>query len=153
MQHTTVKPPAAAARVPVATVSLYSWPGSRRWTWRSMKPGQTILPAASSTIAPGAVRLGPRRSMRSPASSTSWTASRELAGSTTRPLRTRRLMPRLSGRRPGGAARPCARPRLGDLIEDHRVGTVGDLRRELDAAIHRAGVHDEHVGPRLGAQL
>src|SRR2546430_881920 len=22
-----------AARVPVATVSLYSWPGSRRWTW------------------------------------------------------------------------------------------------------------------------
>ena len=48
MQHTAVKPPAAAARVPVATVSLYSKPGSRRCTWMSMKPGHTTLPLAST---------------------------------------------------------------------------------------------------------
>ena len=44
-----VKPPAAAARVPVAIVSLCSWPGSRRWQCTSTKPGATINPAASIT--------------------------------------------------------------------------------------------------------
>ena len=39
MQATAVKPPATAAAVPVATVSLCSWPGSRRCTCMSMKPG------------------------------------------------------------------------------------------------------------------
>ena len=39
MQQIVVKPPAAAARVPVSMSSLYSWPGSRRWTWRSIRPG------------------------------------------------------------------------------------------------------------------
>ena len=43
--QTAVKPPAAAAMAPVATVSSSSWPGSRRCTWRSMRPGVTILPA------------------------------------------------------------------------------------------------------------
>src|SRR5262245_48387770 len=33
---------------------------------------------------------------------------------------------------------------LGDLVEDHRVRPVGDLRRELDAAIYGAGMHDQH---------
>ena len=32
MQQTEVNPPAAAARAPDSIVSLYSWPGSRRWT-------------------------------------------------------------------------------------------------------------------------
>ena len=44
MQHTAVNPPAAAARVPLAIVSLYSWPGSRRWAWMSISPGHTTLP-------------------------------------------------------------------------------------------------------------
>ena len=48
MHATAVKPPAAAARVPLAMVSLYSKPGSRRCTWMSMKPGHTTLPAAST---------------------------------------------------------------------------------------------------------
>ena len=52
MQATAVKPPAAAAIVPVRTVSLYSWPGSRRWTWMSMSPGVTTSPAASIVSAP-----------------------------------------------------------------------------------------------------
>ena len=43
MQHTEVNPPAAAAAVPEAIVSLYVCPGSRKWTCRSMKPGATSL--------------------------------------------------------------------------------------------------------------
>ena len=44
MQATAVKPPATAAAVPVAIVSLCVWPGSRRCTCMSMKPGATIAP-------------------------------------------------------------------------------------------------------------
>jgi hypothetical protein len=54
MQATAVKPPAAAARVPVRMVSLYSWPGSRRCTWMSISPGATTSPLASSTSASAA---------------------------------------------------------------------------------------------------
>ena len=50
MAQTVVKPPRAAARVPVAIVSLYSKPGSRRWQCRSMKPGHTTRPAASTIL-------------------------------------------------------------------------------------------------------
>ena len=49
MQATAVKPPATAAAVPVATVSLCSCPGSRRCTCMSISPGQTTSPPASST--------------------------------------------------------------------------------------------------------
>ena len=52
MHATAVKPPAAAARVPLAMVSLYSKPGSRRCTCMSMKPGHTTLPVASTVSAP-----------------------------------------------------------------------------------------------------
>ena len=42
------------------------------WRWMSMKPGQSILPAASSTAAPGgAGRPGPTASIVSPCTSTS----------------------------------------------------------------------------------
>ncbi len=65
MQHTDVKPPRAAARVPVAMVSMSSRPGSRRWTCRSTKPGQTTFPRASRTrsaagagCVPGTCHLG-----------------------------------------------------------------------------------------------
>ena len=47
MQATDVTPPARAAAVPVAIVSSSSRPGSRRWTCMSIRPGQTIRPAAS----------------------------------------------------------------------------------------------------------
>ena len=47
MQQTAVNPPRAAARVPVSIVSDISWPGSRRWQCRSMKPGATTSPVAS----------------------------------------------------------------------------------------------------------
>src|SRR5919106_6646005 len=140
----------------------------------SMKPGQTILPVAWSTVpSAGAASPAPTRSMRPPLSSTSCTASIELAGSTTRPFRMSRLPPALprGGPRHGpphpptlgaprgtrGAPRSPARSRrlsrlaagqqvedahayrhaLGHLVEDHRVGPVGYLGGELDAAVHR----------------
>ncbi len=54
MAQTVVKPPRAAAFVPVSIVSLYSKPGSRRCVCRSTKPGVTSRPRASKTRAPGA---------------------------------------------------------------------------------------------------
>src|SRR5256885_11121742 len=164
MQHTAVTPPAAAARVPVATVSLYSCPGSRRWTCMSMKPGHTHMPAASITAAPaGATSLVPTRAILPSSISTSWTASTEPAGSITRPPRISSVM----GFAPFGSwgwrlRAPAAREQQehrhahghapGDLVEDHRVRAVGDFRRQLDAAVDGAGMHDEHVGPRVGGQ-
>src|SRR4030067_394576 len=50
-QFRVVKPPVAAALEPVSTVSLYSYPGSRRCTWQSMRPGITYLLVASITLA------------------------------------------------------------------------------------------------------
>ena len=52
MQQTAVNPPAFAAAVPAVMVSLYSYPGSRRCTCMSMRPGTTNFPAASMTWAP-----------------------------------------------------------------------------------------------------
>ena len=39
MASTMVIPPASAAAVPDAKSSLWVAPGSRRWTWTSIKPG------------------------------------------------------------------------------------------------------------------
>src|ERR671936_1233662 len=143
MQHTAVKPPAAAARVPVATVSLYSWPGSRRCTCISMKPGQTHRPLASSTVAPeGACSRAATRAILPSSIRTSCTASIDAAGSITRPPRIRSAM---LLRLPAASAREQQEHRhahgdtFGDLIEDDRVGAVGDLRRQLDAAVHGTG--------------
>ena len=47
IQHTLVIPPAAAAAVPVMISSLWVWPGSRRWTCMSTKPGAATKPAQS----------------------------------------------------------------------------------------------------------
>lgn len=40
MAHTMVTPPASAAAVPDAKSSLWVPPGSRRWTWTSISPGE-----------------------------------------------------------------------------------------------------------------
>ena len=53
-----VNPPRAAARAAVATVSAASPPGSRRWAWRSHRPGASDEPAA---IDPLGARIGLRR--------------------------------------------------------------------------------------------
>src|SRR5271157_3061513 len=87
MAQTEVNPPAAAAAVPVALVSLWACPGSRRCTCRSMKPGATMHPfALKLRLAwprsfPGAATAATRPSRRS--TSISW--STPPAGSTTCP--------------------------------------------------------------------
>lgn len=50
MAHTMVTPPARAAAVPDAKSSLWVPPGSRRWTWTSIRPGEQ-----------GSVRTPPQR--------------------------------------------------------------------------------------------
>src|ERR1043165_1793991 len=90
MQHTVLKPPAAAARVPVSISSLYSCPGSRRCTCKSMRPGTThrslmstirgaTSPRPISTMRPFVIRI-----------SAAWSTGRAAAGSNTRPPRRTR---------------------------------------------------------------
>ena len=88
MQQTAVKPPRAAARVPVSMVSDDSWPGSRRCACKSINPGATIRPCASNTSAPAAAIFpgGATSFIFSPSTNTSSAASVLLAGSITRPF-------------------------------------------------------------------
>src|SRR5678815_1477580 len=147
MQATAVKPPATADAVPVAMVSLCSWPGSRKCTCMSMKPGQTIRPSGISvTVAPSAGRSTPTRAMRSPSMRMSRTPSIPFAGSMTRPPLSSLFMFRSAGQQVED--RHTHGDAVGDLVENHRVRTIGDLRRDLDAAVHRSWMHDHHV--RLG---
>ena len=133
--QTPVKPPASAARRPLSIVSLYSKPGCRRWTCTSIRPGSTSLPRASITSAPAAAAAAdspaPSWRTRPSAASRSSRAFTPLAGSTSRPPRTRtgctvtpppsRPLPgrrrrRRRRRRPArastwcGTAPPCAPP-------------------------------------------
>src|SRR5690349_7154431 len=146
MQATAVKPPMTAAAVPVAIVSLCSCPGSRRCTCMSIRPGTTITPdGTATTAAPLAGRSRPTRAMRSPSMSTSNAPSRPDAGSTTRPPLSSRFIfysacEQVQHRHPHGDA-------VGDLLENHRIRSVGDVGRDLDAAVHRTGMHDDDVGP------
>ena len=76
--QTAVNPPAAAARAPVAMVSTSSRPGSRRWQWTSMNPGETTSPVQSTTSAAAAAlsaRRGPISTTRPSSMSTSATVS------------------------------------------------------------------------------
>src|SRR2546425_933927 len=152
MQATAVNPPATAAPVPLATVSLCSCPGSRRCTCMSMNPGQMISPSGiSTTWAPSAGRSRATRSIRSPSISTSNAPSTPLAGSTTRPPLSSLFMLGSAGQQvqdghPDGHA-------VGDLIENHGVGTVGNFRRDLHASIHGTRMHDDRVRPRAADTL
>jgi hypothetical protein len=50
IQQIVVKPPFAAALLPVAMVSFSSKPGCLKWQWKSTNPGQTTIPFASSVV-------------------------------------------------------------------------------------------------------
>src|SRR5258708_4020041 len=89
MQHTAVNPPRAADFVPDSMVSEDSWPGSRKCTCRSIKPGATIIPLASNTSAsrnPANFPGAPTSLTTSPSSNTSIAASVFDPGSITRPF-------------------------------------------------------------------
>src|SRR5260221_2843236 len=89
MQQTAVTPPRAADFVPDSMVSEDSWPGSRKCTCRSIKPGATIIPLASNTSAsrnPANFPGTPTSFTNSPSSKTSIAASVFDAGSITLPF-------------------------------------------------------------------
>src|SRR5579862_600115 len=165
MQQTAVNPPRAAASVPVSIVSESSWPGSRRWQWRSMKPGATIRPLASKISAPSAERFAPTREMQSPSRRTSSGASVLVAGSRTRPFLISSIRAVLCGmgRVHGSAADQVIEKRhahgeaVGHLLEDAGLRAVGNSGIDFEAANHRAGVQHEGVGAReaqaLGREL
>src|SRR5664279_1433625 len=139
--QTEVKPPAAAARVPVSTVSLCSNPGSRRCAWRSTKPGATTRPAASTTTAPLAAIFSSTFATTPSFRRTSRVWSRLRDGSTTRPpfRRTASLIAARSDQEI--QHRHAHRDAILHLIADHRVRPVRDGGIDLDAAVHRARVH------------
>src|SRR5437868_3229867 len=138
MQQTVVKPPAAAASVPVRIVSFSSKPGSRRCVCRSTNPGVTTSLAASIVLAPaGAANPLPTSATTPSRSSTSTVASTPLAGSITRPPRIRMgaSLPETVLDRPATVAschqveqRHAHRHAVGHLLLDHALGAVGHVR-------------------------
>ena len=105
MQQTVVNPPAMAEAVPVLIVSFASPPGSRRWTWGSIRPGATILPPQSMRGVPWGTSIDPpgaTRAMRPSATSTS--PSRSM------PCEASRIRPRERSRRVLTGPRPRPRP-------------------------------------------
>src|SRR5439155_26699850 len=128
---------------PLSIVSASSRPGSRRWACRSTNAGATTSPSQSTTVAPFAPSPLPTAAITPFSTRTSRTASRPVAGSTTRPplsrialgirtafldLRTAELQ--VQQRLPDGDA-------VGNLIGDHRAFELGDVGGDLDSAIHR----------------
>ena len=87
MQAIEEKPPRAAARAPVSTVSLYSKPGSRRWTCISTRPAHTTIPLASMSFAPGSLILLPITATLPSSIRMSITPPIPPTGSTSRPWR------------------------------------------------------------------
>ena len=137
MAPTEVNPPAAAAAVPLAMLSLCACPGSRRCTCRSMKPGATTNPRASK-VSSALPRIFPRSAICDTLpsrSSKSRSASSRCAGSITRP-------PRISSERPSllaiiaplpvpRPAPPCAPPRRWPLARGSPTAARQQCRRRL----------------------
>src|SRR5262249_50413269 len=161
--HTAVKPPAAAAAAPLAIVSACSKPGSRRWTWRSMRPGATTLPAAEITVVPCSTgMLRPTASILPSRMSRSAGPAPVPAGAIIRPPRTSRSL--IGGSRfPDSGIRTLPirpspsqqiehrhphRHAVGYLRQDHAVRSVGDVAVDLDAAVHRPRMQDHQLAGR-----
>ena len=98
MPQTVVNPPCAAAASPDTTVSASSLPGSRRCACRSMNPGATTTPLAS-TPSPSSPSSHVTASRTPSRTTTSPGPSRPVAGSTTQTrLRSRSVMSSRAGR-------------------------------------------------------
>src|SRR6185369_9312394 len=108
----------------------------------SMSPGHTTRPLGIwTTAAPSTGRSRPMRAIRPPSISTSKLPSRPFTGSTSRaPLSSRFIFDstcqQIQHRHP-------YRDAVGHLFENDGVRAVGDVRRDLDAAVHRTGMHDD----------
>src|SRR5215472_5233789 len=169
MQQTAVKPPRAAACVPVSIVSDDSCPGSRKWACRSINPGATIKPFASNISAPAPAPILPAAATSwifSPSSKRSIAASVLLAGSMTRPFLIssirgflwfrfqRRVRPAFRRARnhqvENGHAHSHA---IRYLFEHARLRAISDIRRNLDPAVNRARVQHNRIAVRTSQPL
>src|SRR3954462_2048235 len=113
----------------------------------SISPGHTTKPAGTATTsAPSADKALPTCAMRSPSISTSCMPSMPLAGSTTRPPLSSFFMFRSASQQIEDGH--THRNAVGHLIENDRIGAIRHFRGNLDAPVHRTGMHDHHV--RLG---
>src|SRR5258706_13652239 len=114
----------------------------------STRPGATTASLASRTVAPaGASIPGPTSAITAPRTSTS--ATRSPVSSITLPpcSSTIRSSDNEASRPEDGVEHGHADgDTVGDLFGDERAGRIRDLVGDLDAAVHRAGVHDERVG-------
>src|SRR5690242_14583593 len=152
-----VTPPAAAAALPLSMVSSCSRPGSRSSTRMSTRPGARQCPWQSTTVAPEASALArgpiaailPSVTRRSPLWSSPEAESRRRAF--LKSVRAvmgsfhRRHVAELTAQHIE-ARHPHRNAHLHLLADQAAIDVVGDLAVDLDAAVHRAGMHDERVG-------
>ena len=142
-------PPSAAARLAVSIVSASSRPGSRRWAWRSTNPGATTQPrgvehgvAVGRSPTPTATCDHPSRVDQH--------VGRPLARLVDDPPAADHQARQQLGLAPGAGEqveqhRHAHGHPVGDLLGDHGAGQLGRVDEDLDAAVHRPGVHHEGV--------
>src|SRR5690554_1360696 len=147
MACTTVKPPIAAARDPVRTVSLCSKPGSRRWVWRSTSPGSASNPVASIWRAPAALSPAPSSATTPP----SMRMSVVVPSARVAPAMSVLVMSVLhrASQKQIEHCHPYRHP-VGDLFPHCREAGIGSSRGNFEAAIHRPGVHDNRIRAQAG---
>src|SRR5262249_54610026 len=158
-----VTPPAAAAWLADAKVSRYSAPGSPTKARMSMRPGAATLPRQSTTSVPSGTPPAPMPRLAS--GMTPWAIRRSPSRSRSRDGSMMRALVSRTGRRSVKTSRIREIPRQRfqhrhahrhphlNLLADQRLGAVGNARIDLDAAVHRAGMHHQRVGFGVGKLL
>src|ERR1043166_4103900 len=158
-QIMVVMPPAAAAWLAEAKVSRWPAPGSPTKARISISPGATTLPAQLMMSVPSGTPAAPMPRLESritpSAISTSPGPSKSRDGSTTRAFASRigrrsvSMMSRV--RQVAGERFQHRHPHRHShfhLFPDQRLRAVGDHGVDLDAAVHRPGMHHQRI--RLG---
>ena len=163
MAWTAVKPPARPRGCRSATVSASSRPGSRRWVWRSTRPGSAIRPVGVDDVASAGVQAGADAAIVRRRSGRPWTSPPQDRRATDTGSCSWLLVLRIGGRAwlTAGSLPPSSRYstaiRTGTPLATCSTiverGGVGDLGGDLHAAVHRAGVHDDPVLGQLGHAL
>src|ERR1051326_2159965 len=156
MQQTPVKPPAAAARVPDSIVSLYSYPGSRRGTCMSMKPGSISAPPRFLSSPPfEPLSRAPIFSISPFCMRRSTVSSLPVSGSTSLPFLSSKFIRTLSSGRLRSWARaekiehrhPNCHP-VQNLCEYQGMLPVGHVGGDLDIPIDRARMQYRYLSTR-----
>src|SRR5438132_10169342 len=160
-QMMVVMPPAAAAWLAEANVSRWLAPGSPTKARMSISPGATTLPEQLMMSVPSGTPAAPmpRRESRITPSAirTSPGPSKSREGSTTRAFASRigrRSVSMFSRvRQVAGERFQHRHPHRHShfhLFPDQRLRAVGNRGVDLDAAIHRPGMHHQRIGLGIG---